>query len=358
MKVLIVFNHPAPYKVRQFNELARYVNLTVIFERNKAKNRPDSFYNINKYNFEVYFFEKGYFANENSHTKELVKFLKFHYREYDKIVMNGYSTSTERYAINFLIRNHIPYILFINGGVIKKEGLIKFVLKRFYISHAQSYLSPSPEASKYLIHYGANPNTISLYPYSSFYKEEIVEKVEQEHIDLVRNRWHLPSGNIFVCPNQFIRRKNNMLLIKYFIGRKDSLVLVGNGPLKKKYEKYIKKNNMKNVFILDSLNRGDLFNLYQASTAIISLSKEDIFGHTILEGMANGIPAIASTSIVSAKSLILNSYNGFLVDFKSPFGIINALNNINQIDNKNCIETAKKNTLNLSAIAIKEALEK
>ena len=31
MKILIVFNHPAPYKVRGFNELAKYVDLDVIF---------------------------------------------------------------------------------------------------------------------------------------------------------------------------------------------------------------------------------------------------------------------------------------------------------------------------------------
>ena len=44
MRVLIIFNHPAPYKVNAFNELAKYVDLTVIFERTKAKDRPDSFY--------------------------------------------------------------------------------------------------------------------------------------------------------------------------------------------------------------------------------------------------------------------------------------------------------------------------
>ena len=34
MRVLIIFNHPAPYKVSVFNELAKYVDLTVLFERN------------------------------------------------------------------------------------------------------------------------------------------------------------------------------------------------------------------------------------------------------------------------------------------------------------------------------------
>ena len=51
MRVLIIFNHPAPYKVNAFNELAKYVDLTVLFERTKAKDRPDSFYAANVYQF-------------------------------------------------------------------------------------------------------------------------------------------------------------------------------------------------------------------------------------------------------------------------------------------------------------------
>ena len=51
MKVLIVFNHPAPYKIRLFNELAKHFDLEVIFEREKATNRPDAFYNAKEFNF-------------------------------------------------------------------------------------------------------------------------------------------------------------------------------------------------------------------------------------------------------------------------------------------------------------------
>ena len=49
MRVLIIFNHPAPYKVKAFNELAKFVDLTVLFERTKAKDRPNSFYDTNDY---------------------------------------------------------------------------------------------------------------------------------------------------------------------------------------------------------------------------------------------------------------------------------------------------------------------
>ena len=61
MKTLFVFNHPAPYKVHVYNELARIAEIQVIFERTKAKDRPDSFYNVNQYNFSVIFLKRGSF---------------------------------------------------------------------------------------------------------------------------------------------------------------------------------------------------------------------------------------------------------------------------------------------------------
>ena len=78
MKVLIVFNHPAPYKVNLFNEIAKFVDLTVIFERKSASDRPADFYAGNIYNFNHIFLKKGAFSNENSNTNELVKYLKHH----------------------------------------------------------------------------------------------------------------------------------------------------------------------------------------------------------------------------------------------------------------------------------------
>ena len=66
MKVLIVFNHPAPYKVRSFNELAKHVDLTVLFERVKANDRPDIFYSEDQYAFNAIFLKDGYVGNEGS----------------------------------------------------------------------------------------------------------------------------------------------------------------------------------------------------------------------------------------------------------------------------------------------------
>ncbi len=358
MKVLVVFNHPAPYKVKQFNELAKLVDLTVIFERDSASDRPASFYANNNYQFSHMFLLTGYYGKENSRSNELRNYLKIHAKEFDHIIMNGYSTSCERKAIKYLHKERIPFILMINGGVIHKETFIKSLYKKSYISKACRYLSPNVESNKYLLKYGAKQNLIDLYPYSSILKSDIsTAKLTEEEKVQILNEYNLPNKGIIICPNQFIKRKNNLVLIEYFKDLPQNLVLVGNGPLKHKYERIIKRNHLKNVFIINPVTKEKLFSLYKASDGTISLSKEDIFGHTVIESFACGTPVIASSDIIAAKTSIINGNNGFIVDPNNKECVIEAISNIKSIDFDNCVKTAQTMTLDLSALKIKESLK-
>lgn len=360
MKILIVFNHPAPYKILLFNELGKYFDLTVIFERRRASDRLDSFYSFTKYNFKTIFCRGGSFGKENCYSKDVARYIKKEYQTFDHIIMNGYSTISEMIAIKFMNRKKIPFILMINGGIIhNNEGRIKKWLKTKYISSANEYLSPSEFSNKYLVYYGANKEKIHLYPYSSIRNDDILTTPISTIDKLsIRKTYNLPAGLIFIAPNQFIERKNNINLIKYFENRNEYLLLVGHGPEKEKYVDYIQNKNIKNIIILDEKNRNDLFELYKACDAVISFSNEDIFGHTILEGMANGIPAIASNKIVSANSSIKNGLNGFVINTNQQFEIDNAINNIHKCKFTSCIECAKNNSIEVSAKAIKDILIK
>ena len=313
MKTLFVFNHPAPYKVHVFNELSKLADIQVIFERRAAKNRPESFYKQNLYNFPVIFLKRGAFSDENTYTGELRKYIKLHHQEYDTIVMNGYSTFAEMKAIRYMIKNHIPYVLQINGGVIKKENKLKKKIKTYYISHAAKYFSPCTEADKYLIYYGAKKENIFHYPYGNYFSREIIEKpLTRNEKDAIRRKHNLPLNRLFVNASQFIERKNNLQLISLFKNREDSLLLIGAGNEKETYEKYIKDNNINNVILMNYLDKGPLFEILSSCDCFITLSREDIFGHTTLEAMVNGVPVISSNKVKMERmdiSLILMMKN-------------------------------------------------
>lgn len=350
MKVLFVFNHKAPYKISLFNGLAQYIDLTVYFERDKAKDRNKNFYNENEYNFKSITLKNGYIGKENSFSFKLKNYIKNHYKEFDLIIMNGYSTFTEMIALNFMIKHNVPYSFYINGGIKKKGNIIKRLIKEKFIRYAQNYFSPGIAADPYLIDLGANKDKIFHYSYSTIYENEILkEPLSQKEKDELLKKYHLNiKGKTFVTSGQFIKRKNNMQLIKLFALRKENLVLIGDGKEKKKYLDYINKNKIFNVDIVPFLPKKELLQLISCFDYYITLSKEDIYGHTVNEAFSRGLPVICSNKVIAGQQLIKNGNNSFLVDIDNEDSITKALNNIESMKREEVIKTAMENTIEKS----------
>lgn len=350
MKVLFVFNHPAPYKVELLNRISKSIDLMVLFERRQNADRNPSFYASNKIEFPHQFLKGIPFGNENFLSWQIKKHIKEN--KYDLIVMNGYSTIAEIIALNYLIKHKIPYVLYVNGGVIRKDKPLKLKLKRKFITNAKSYYSPNEIADAYLIHYGARKEDIRNYPYSTISEKEIASApFNDEEKQNILNKYGIPSDKpLFISAGQFIDRKNNLYLLEMFLERPQyNLVLVGEGEQKELLEKYIKEHNMTNVFMVPFLKRTDLFPLIKSCSAFITLSKEDIYGHVINESLSQGKPVISSSKVVAAKTLITNGKNGYVVNLLKE-EILSAIDNVLFLD---CFEfatsVAKNNTYEGSA---------
>lgn len=345
MKVLFIFNHPAPYKVNLFNGLAKYIDLDVIFERKFASDRPKVFYNCNQYDFNVTFFNKGYIGKEGTNTNELVKYIKNNHAKYDLIILNGYSHLTEMKAIRYMHKNNIKFVLYVNGGVIKHDTFIKRRIKQYFIKKANAYMSPSTKASEYLIHYGANKNKIFEYPYSTIFdKDVIISPLTIEEKNNIRRKWYITEDRpLFITASQFIERKNIEQILRVFAKNKLPLLLIGSGPLRTDYLEYIRDNDLNNIKMMGFLKKEDLFEVMRSADYFITLSKEDIYGHTINEAMANGLPVISSDKVVASSKLIKDGYNGFVVPLKDK-EVIDAINKLNPSMSINAINTAKENT--------------
>ena len=348
MKVFIVFNHPAPYKVLIFNELSKYVDLTVLFERNKAKDRPAEFYSANKYDFNAITLADSYIGNEGSFSNKVKKHIKEHHDEYDLIVMSGYSHLAEIKAIRYMVRHSIPFVQLINGGAIReKEFFLKKLYKKSLISPASYYISPSKVSDDYLVYYGANKEKIYRYPYSNISDKDIAtSRIDNKAI---RQKYNLPLDNkIFVNASQFIDRKNNMQLLNLFKNRKEHFLLIGQGKELNIYLDFIKSNNMSNVSILPFKEKNELFEIFKGCDAFISLAKRDIFGHTILEALSCGLPVISSNKVNSALEFIENGKNGFVVNLDNNQEIEKAIDEIVNIPFENTINTVKGYTVESS----------
>lgn len=359
MKVLIVFNHPAPYKIRLFNELAKYFDLEVIFERNKERSRPESFYDFKDFNFKYTILKRGAYGEDNSYTSELKNIIKKRHQEFDVIIMNGYSKIAELKAIRYMNKHHIPYVLYINGGVIKKENIFKKWFKSKYISTASHYFSPCIEADDYLTYYGADSSKILHYTYSTIYESDIVkETLNNEEKNKLRKDYNLPQGILYISACQFIKRKNNVQLIDCFKNLNATLLLVGEGKQKELYEKIIRDNHIKNVIIRPFEKRDNLFKLMRVCDGFITLSQEDIYGHTTNEAFAMGLPVLSSNKVVGSRHLINEGKNGHLVSLSNNDIIIARINTLKDCSSLEAIKTAHENTIEKMVQSMVEIIKK
>ena len=349
-KVLIVFNHPAPYKVKLFNELSKSVDLTVIFERNSASDRNKSFYETRDYKFKTVKVKGIKVGREGFISNQVAKHIKNNH--YDLIIMNGYSHYAEMKAIKYMKRHRIPYVLYINGGIIKsKESKFKKSLKTKYISGAKYYISPDKRSNEYLVYYGASKDKIFNYNYSTIYKHEVLPKpYSMEEKLIMRREASISDEKVFVSCGQLIERKNYLELISVWKNFNSSygLYIIGDGKLKPELQKYIDENHLTNVHLLGYMKRPEMFHFYHLADAFVFPSDEDIYGHVINEAMSQGLPVISTPNVNASQKLIKNGINGFLVSALESKQFINAVNDCLKIDmSQNAIATAYENTLEI-----------
>ena len=260
--------------------------------------------------------------------------------------MNGYSHNAEMRAINWMKKWHAPYVLYINGGTIKKESNLKKRIKKHFIARANAYFSPDEESNKYLVYYGANPKVIFNYPYSTIYEKEILS--ERPDKEILREELGMNFEKVFVSSGQLIPRKNYLSLVKEWkkFPEKYGLFLIGDGKQRKEIEELIKAENIHNVVLTGFLPREQMFRYFQASDAFLFPSKEDIYGHVINEALSQGIPVISTNKVNSALKLIKNYENGLLLDKLEGPEFEKAINDILSRDLfASCIKTAKDNTI-------------
>ena len=343
-KILIVFNHPAPYKVRLFNELSKHFDLHVIFERDSASDRNKKFYFEENFNFPTHKIKGIKVGRENLLSFGVKKHLKTN--RYDLVIMNGYSQIPEMNAISYLKKKNIPYVLYINGGTIKKDGILKSKLKRKYISGAKAYFSPDEESNKYLIHYGANKDCILNYPYSTIYESEIVSSPADK--SELRKELGINFDKVFVSSGQLIKRKNYLSLVQEwqkFPGNY-GVFLIGDGNQRRKIERFIAEKKLSNVKLTGFLTRKEMFDYFRAADAFLFPSKEDIYGHVINEALSQGLPFISTNKVNSAVKLIKNGENGYLLDKLEGENLKHAIEEtLNLSVFSKCIAVAKQNTI-------------
>lgn len=112
------------------------------------------------------------------------------------------------------------------------------------------------------------------------------------------------------------------------INNKIKFMLVGDGPDLDNIKQLVKKLKLEKNVILTGLVDYDLIpTYYQAFDVMVSFSKTETQGLTIIEGLAASLPVVCINDF-SFRSMVQNNYNGYLFDTDDEYKkyILNLLN--------------------------------
>ena len=143
-----------------------------------------------------------------------------------------------------------------------------------------------------------------------------IDKYERKHNNCEKNVISEGDEKIIVHISNFRPLKRIIDVIKIFqkinLEISSKLIMVGDGPEKKKAKDYLRKNNLKNRFIfLGKTNEVD--EILCSSDLFLLPSEKESFGLAALEAMALKVPVI-STNIGGLSELNINGNSGYTSD--------------------------------------------
>lgn len=326
MKVLFLTNIPVPYRIDFYNELGRYCDLTVVFEARRVEGINFNWNDDKIINFKAIFLNEG---NIDESKIDIKIFRYINKKQYDIIVATNYSYRTEMAAILYMKFNRIPYFMETDGGIIKhNENKLKKFYKKFLVSGAKGYLSPSKKSDDYLIYYGANKNNIFRYSFTSLKDSDILEKtVSVKEKEIIKNKLGIKYDKVILSVGQFIHRKGFDILLEACkqLDRNTGIYIVGGEPTAE-YINMKQNFGLNNVYFEGFKTKSELAEYFKMADLFVLPTREDIWGLVINEAMAYGLPIITTNNCIAGLELVDNS-NGAIIPVEDSETLASVINN-------------------------------
>lgn len=319
MRLLFLTNDPSPYRVDFFDEMGKYMDVTVLFSSDKedSKHRNREWFEEGQGKFrEIHLKKTAKLGGENL-CLEVVKWLK---KDYDCIVVGGYAPATSMLAMVYMRLKRIPFYLEIDGGVIRQESRLKYGMKRFLVRLPNRCLSSGRVSTEALIHYGAQPKDILEYPFTSLPEKDLLENPPtEEEKKMLRQALGVEEARMILSVGQFIPRKGFDVLLRSAakLGENVGVYIVGGAPTQE-YLQLCRELGLKHVHFRGFQKKDVLERFFRAADLFVLPTREDIWGLVINEAMAKGLPVITTDKCVAGLELVENGVSGYIVPSDDP----------------------------------------
>lgn len=364
-KTLFLTNIPVPYRMEFFDELGKYVDLTVAFERAHAKTREDSWLESVCKNFHGVFMKGIPVGDDCAFCPEIINIINK--GKYDVIIVGTYYTPTGMLAIEYMKTRHIPYGFSGDGGFIKDDTKIKYHIKRHLQKNGQFYFSPSYYADQVIKHYGADKKVVYRYPFTSLNDKDILSMpTSKSEKSALKKQLNIDEEKVVLGVGRLVGFKawEYLPLIAKKIGENVGVYLIGGSSSESCYEKTFAECNEPNFHVVDFKAKEELWKWYKAADVFIFPTRGDAWGLVVNEALACGLPVVTTTQCVSGVELIKNSQNGYVVTVDDLETMIDKISSILRLDDKSysamqkcALETIRPYTIHNMARAYATVIE-
>ena len=326
-KVLFLTNYPSPYRVQFFDELGKYMDVTVLFSERKEdkKHRSADWYIQEEGRFRIVQLERTASIRGRDLCLDVAKWLK---KDWDAIVLCGYSSPTIMVAMAWLRLHKIPFYMEVDGGLVRQDSKAKYCFKKMLVSTASYWISSGRETTKYLAHYGAKEEKTFHYPFTSLWEKEISAQIPSvEEKQQLREKLGMQEKKIVLYVGRYDPKKGMEDLLHSVpqLDPEAGVYFVGGEPTQDHLE-YCRNNGITNAHFVGFRKKDELADYYKAADVLVLPTWSDVWGLVINEAMAFGLPVITTNQCVAGMELVKEGVNGHIVPIKNPDALVEKTN--------------------------------
>ena len=319
-RVLFVTNYPSPYRVHFYDELGKYMDVTVLFsDRAEDKTHRDAAWFVSgEGGFrKVQLTRRIAGWGKRKMCADVISWLK---KDFDGIVICGYSSPTAMLAMAWLRMKGIPFYMEVDGGLVRQESRAKYLYKKLLVSAPSCWISSGAHTTDYLVHYGAKREKTFLYPFTSLWERDILPRIPSpEEKQRLRRERGMTEEKIVVYVGRFTEAKGMDALLgaAASLDRDTGVYFIGGEP-EPVHLDFCREQGLQNVHFVGFQKKEALALYYQAADLLVLPTKSDVWGLVINEAMACGLPVITTDRCVAGLELIRDGANGYVVPVDDP----------------------------------------
>lgn len=327
-KILYISNIEAPYRVEFFNELSKYCELTVLYERKESSNRSNIWKNKKEKKYSEIYLNGIKIRYESAIDFKIFKYIFDN--KYDNIIFGCYNSVLQMISILTMRLFKRNYCLNLDGEIFINDNKIKDKLKKVILRGANKYLvagEKSAESLQKII------KTNSIYPYyfTSLSKQELIKNSEKAKFN---NR----EEHILIIGQYFEYKGLDIILEIAQMEKQLHFKIIGTGNRTEELLNKVHDLNIKNIEVISFLEKTKLAEEYLKCKLLVLPSKQECWGLVINEAASYGTPIVSTYGSGAAIEFLEDEYPFFLAKPNDIYDLDEKINNFLKFKNLSLFE--------------------